>query len=344
MARETLMSNEYFACRITGFGTHVPERVLTNADFEKMLDTSDEWIVSRTGIRKRHVSDERVTTSDLAAEAARYALNDAGVTAEDITHILFGTCTPDALCPISACGLAYKLGLKGVAALDFNVGCSGFVYGLSLTRGVLCAEPNAKVLLVAAERLTSRANMQDRSTAVLFGDGAGVFVVTAGMERPEAPKPGLRIVDVILKSDGSLGDLLTIHGGGSIHPYHLGDVVGEEYYLHMNGREVFKYAVRYMAQISLELLARNNLTIADIDLVIPHQANQRIIEAVGNRLALPEEKVFSVVAEYGNTSAASIPLALGDARRQGRIRPGMRMLLPVFGGGFTWGAAILQVD
>ncbi len=338
------MSNPYFACRVIGFGTYVPERILTNADLEKMFDTTDEWIVSRTGIRERHVADDSVTTSDLALHAARRALEDAGITAADITHILFATCTPDAQCPISACGLSYKLGIKDVAAVDFNVGCCGFVNGLALTRGMLSAEPNATILLVAAERLTSRVNMTDRSTAVLFGDGAGALVVTASMETPEAPKPGIRIVDVILKADGSLGDLLTIHGGGSIHPYHLGGVVGEEYFLQMNGREVYKYAVRYMAQISQELLARNNLTTADIDLVIPHQANQRIIEAVSSRLELPEEKVFTVVANYGNTSAASIPLALGDARLQGRLKPGTKVLLPVFGGGFTWGAALLQVD
>jgi len=338
------MNNSNLTCRIIGFGTHVPERILTNADFTKTLDTSDEWIVTRTGISKRHVAAAGVTTSDLALPAARQALSDAGIDAEDLTHILFATCTPDAQCPISACGLADKLGIKGAAAIDFNVGCCGFVNGLALTRGMLHADPGAKILLVAAERLTTRINMTDRATAVLFGDGAGAFVVTAAIEKPGAPRKGIRIVDVVLHSDGSLGELLTVHGGGSIHPYQLGDAVGTEYFLYMNGREVFKYAVRYMAQTSAEILERNGLTVADVDLVIPHQANQRIIEAVAKRLEAPAERVFSVVADYGNTSAASIPLALGDARKQGLIKPGIRMLLPVFGGGFTWGAALLEVD
>lgn len=337
------MSESRFTCRVRGFGTYVPERVLTNADFMKSLDTSDEWIVTRTGIRERHVAEDGVTTSDLAYQAALGALEDSGMRPEDITHILFATCTPDAPCPISACGLGHRLGIKGIAALDFNVGCSGFVYGLSLTRAMLTAEPDAKILLVAAERLTTRVNWTDRSTAVLFGDGAGAFMVTAGHEDPARPEPGIRIVDVILKSDGSLGELLTIKGGGSVFPYHLGDTIGPEYFLAMNGREVFKYAVRYMEQVSRDLLERNNLSVDAVDLVIPHQANQRIMEAVASRLGA-ERALFSTVAKYGNSSASTVPLALGDARKEGRLKPGTRVLTPVFGGGFTWGAALLEVD
>lgn len=323
---------------LRGFGAYAPERILTNADIESMVETTDEWITTRTGIRQRHVVAPGQTTSDLAVEAARAALADAGLDTTDITHVLMATCTPDASCPNTACIVARKLGMTGVMALDCNAACSGFLYGLELAQGIVAARPASRVLLVAAEALSLRCNWKDRTTCVLFGDGAGATVVTAD---GDATAGGAMLEDSIVTSDGALGDLLTI-GGGTANPYAIGDSVGEEYFVRMQGRDVFKHAVRSMTQVCNDLMARNGLTTEDVDLVIPHQANLRIIEAVGDRLGFASEKVFVNVHDFGNTSAASIPLALADARAQGRIRPGMRVLLTTFGGGFTWGAALLR--
>lgn len=323
--------------RIRGLGSAVPETVVTNKDLEARVDTTDEWIVTRTGITERHVvTTER--TSDLGTLAAKRALNDAGLNAEDITHILVATCTPDAYCPNTACLIEHKLGIKGRMALDVNAGCSGFVYGLELVKGILAADAKAVVLLVAAELLSHRSNWEDRTTCVLFGDGAGAVVFT----RPEAG-PGLAdLEDLTLHSDGELGDLLTMKGGGTGHPYKLGDTVGPEHFIQMQGREVFKHAVRNMAHTCEALLKKNNLSVNDIDIFIPHQANLRIIETVGKMMNIDMKKVFSNVHAYGNTSAASIPIAMDEARQKGLIKPNTRMLLATFGGGFTWGAALFK--
>lgn len=323
---------------LRGFGAYAPERVLTNADIETMVETTDEWITTRTGIRQRHVVAPGQAASDLAVEAAHAALADAALTTGDITHVLVATCTPDASCPNTACIVSRKMGMTGVMALDCNAACSGFLYGLELANGLVTARPDARVLLIATEALSLRCNWKDRTTCVLFGDGAGATVITGDGAGGDG---GASLEDIIVTSDGSLGDLLTI-GGGTAHPYAIGDTIGEEYFVRMQGRDVFKHAVRSMAQVSNELLTRNGLTIADVDLVIPHQANLRIIEAVGDRLGVDAAKVFVNVHDFGNTSAASIPIALADARAQGRIRPGMRVLLTTFGGGFTWGAALLR--
>lgn len=324
-------------CLLRGFGAYTPERILTNADLESMVETTDEWITTRTGIRQRHVVAPGQAASDLAVEAARAALVDAGLEATDLTHILVATCTPDASCPNTACIVACKLGISGVMALDCNAACSGFLYGLSLAQGLVAAQPGARVLLIASEALSLRCNWKDRTTCVLFGDGAGATIVTR-----DARNEGDAVLeDLIVTSDGSLGNLLTI-GGGTAHPYKIGDPITEEYFVSMQGRDVFKHAVRSMANVSKALLERNGLTMDDVDLVIPHQANLRIIEAVGDRLGVAAEKVFVDVQDFGNTSAASIPIALADARAKGRIAPGMRVLLTTFGGGFTWGAALLR--
>lgn len=325
-------------CHLRGFGAYAPERILTNKDLESIVETTDEWITTRTGIRQRHVASEGENASDVATAAARAALADAGLDPSELTHIFVATCTPDYLSPNTACLVESKLGLAGLMALDFNAACSGFVYGLSLARGIVAAQPTAKVLLVATEALSRRVNWQDRTTCVLFGDGAGATVITA--DSP-ANANGAVLEDVIGTSDGNLGTLLTI-GGGTATPYKLGDTVGPEYFVQMQGRDVFKHAVRSMATVCEDILARNSLSIADVDLVIPHQANQRIVDAVADRLAITPAKVFMNLQDYGNTSAASIPLALADARAQGAIRPGMRVLLTTFGGGFTWGAALLR--
>ncbi len=325
---------------LSGFGAFAPERVLTNAELETFLDTSNEWIVSRTGIKERRIAAEGMASSDLALKACEQALARSGFQASDITHIIFASCTPDSFSPPASCVLARKMNLCGCMTLDINVACSGFVYGVEVARTLAAFHPGAVVLLVAAETLSQRCNWEDRSTSVLFGDGAGAVVIST--KKPAAGVLCAEIDDVLLESDGSLGELLTIKGGCSASPYKLGDVVGPEYFVLMQGREVFKHAVRSMVGISRQILEKNNLTMADIDLFLPHQANQRIIEAVGERLEASGDQVFMDVCKYGNTSSASIPLALADALAQGYLRPDMRALIVTFGGGFTWGASLLS--
>ncbi|UZP67762.1 ketoacyl-ACP synthase III [Desulfovibrio mangrovi] len=324
-------------CYIHGFGSFAPAKVLTNHDLEKFVDTNDEWIRTRTGIEERHVVEEGQCTSDLVTEAAKVALADAGIGAEALTHILVATCTPDAYCPNTACVVEDKLGIKGAMALDMNAACSGFVYGLQVACGLTAVSEDTTILLSGGETLTTRLNWEDRNTCVLFGDAAGAVVISA-KQTPGSAK----VVDIELSSDGSLRDLLTIAGGGSSVPYKLNQPVPAEHFVMMQGREVFKHAVRSMAGICETLLTRNGMTASDVDLLIPHQANIRIIEAVGKKLEIESEKVFVNLNKFGNTSAASIPLALADAKRQGLLKPGMRVLLTTFGGGFTWGSALLE--
>ena len=323
---------------LEGFGRCVPDKVLTNAELEAMVDTSDEWIVKRVGIKERRIAAPGQACSDLALGASQVALADAGRQAEDITHIFLATFTADTVCPPAACTLQEKLGIRGRPSVDMNAACSGFLYTLEAARGALCLHPEAVVLAGASEVLTSRTNWHDRATCVLFGDGAGA-VVLSGRE----PGPGqAALVDVILKADGSLGHLLTVKGGGSAWPLKLGDTVGPDFFVEMAGQEVFKNAVRSMGSISEEILGRNGLTPADVSLMIPHQANLRIIEAVGKRLGIHGERVMVTIDRYGNSSASSIPMALADAKSEGRIKPGSFVLLVGFGGGFTWGAALLK--
>ncbi|XPV76793.1 MAG: beta-ketoacyl-ACP synthase III [Desulfovibrio sp.] len=321
---------------ILGFGYHVPERVVTNDDLAKIVDTNDEWITSRTGIKQRHLVQEGEVCSDLSAEAARKALTAANMQAEEITHVIVGTCTGDAPIPATATQVCDKLGIKGQTAFDINAACSGFVYGLDIARGFIAVHPDAKVLLIGAEVLSSRLNWEDRTTCVLFGDGAGAAIIGASGQK-EA-----ELVDVQLSSDGSLGDLLRCKGGGCSHPPVLGDTIDDEYFIKMQGREVFKHAVRSMVGIAKDLLEKNNMTVDDIDMVLTHQANARIIDAVGKKLGVSAEKAFVNVHKFGNTSAASIPIALADAREEGTIKDGYTVLVATFGGGFTWGSALLK--
>ncbi|MCA1944138.1 MAG: ketoacyl-ACP synthase III [Desulfovibrio sp.] len=323
---------------IRGLGFHVPQRVLTNADLEAMVETSDEWIVTRTGIRERRIVSEGEASSDLAIPAVEHALKEAGVTVQEVTHVVVATLTPDLVCPNCATTLANKMGMNGVMAVDVNAACSGYLNAMQLGRGLVCLVENAVVLVVAVDVLTSRTNWEDRTTCVLFGDGAGAAVLTrAGGHEGE----GL-ILDMEFRCDGSLGDHLTVIGGGSKHPYRTGHVVGPEYFVQMNGREVFKHAVRNMDTICNKVLANCGKSLADVDIFIPHQANLRIIEALGDRMGVPRDKVFVNVDRYGNTSAASVAIALADARAQGRIRKGDLALLTTFGGGLTWGAGLVQ--
>ncbi len=316
----------------------MPERILTNQELERIVETSDEWITTRSGIKERRLAAPGETCSDLALAAGRKALADASMEPDELTHIFVPTLTPDLVCPSAACLLAERLGLKGRMALDLNAACSGFVYSLQLARGQVALDPNARILITATDVLSSRTNFQDRTTCVLFGDGSGAAVITADDGSPALA----RIVDVRVASDGACADLLTIRGGGSKFSYKLGQTVGEEYFIQMNGREVYKHAVRDMEAISKEVLERNNLSGEDIDLFLPHQANLRIIEALAKKLNAPMDKVFVNLDRYGNTSAASVPIALAEAREMGRIRPGYRVLVSTFGAGFTWGSALLE--
>ncbi len=325
------------AC-IRGVGFHAPERILTNADLERIVETTDEWITTRSGIRERHIVAPGEAASDLALKAAQKALADAGMVADDLTHILVATVTPDCVTPACACILQHKLGIANRVSMDLNAACSGFLYGLEQTRAIIALHPEAKILLVGAEILTSRTNWQDRATCVLFGDGAGAAVITACASDADRG----RILDVRLSSDGAGQDLLMITGGASSEPYATGDVVGPTHFIRMKGQDVFKLAVRSMESVSREILDRNGYGVDDVDLLIPHQANSRIIEAVGRKLGLPGERVFINLDRYGNTSAASIPIALAEAKGKGQVGDGSLVLLTAFGGGFTWGSALLR--
>lgn len=324
-------------CHIAGLGSYLPRKIVTNADLERIVDTSDEWIRTRSGIITRHFAQEDEPCSILASHAARAALDDAGMAPEELTHIFVGTFSGDYNLPSTACLLQDHLDLKGLPACDLAAACSGFIYGLETARAFTSLYPESKILVVGSEATTARVNFQDRSTCVLFGDGAGAAIVT-GAGNPTS----ISVLDCQLKADGSLGNLLTVHGGGSACRPVLGQAIGEEYFVQMNGRDVFKHAVRSMSDISSALLERNGLGTIDIDLFIPHQANIRIIEAIAKKLDVNMERFFVNVDRVGNTSAASIPIALTEARATGRIQPGMKVLLTAFGGGFTWGSALLQ--
>lgn len=322
---------------IRGLGFYVPERVLTNADLERMVETSDEWITSRTGIKERHIAAPGEAASDLACHAAKAALADAGMDADELTHILVYTLTPDYYCPPAACLLEEKLGVRGKFAQDLNAACSGFIYGLETARSIVALHPEAKVLLCATEVLSSRTNWADRATCVLFGDGAGAAVITG-----EPGSGSAHIVEAKLYSDGSLGHLLTVKGGGSAAPLRLGDTVDENFFVQMAGQEVFKNAVRNMVAVCEEVLAKSGVTTDDVTWLVPHQANLRIIDAVAKKLSIPEERCVITIDRFGNTSASSVGIALAEAKATGRVKAGDTVLLVVFGGGFTWGATLLQ--
>ncbi|GAU07895.1 beta-ketoacyl-ACP synthase III [Desulfoplanes formicivorans] len=323
---------------IMGLGYHVPERILTNEDLEKTINTSDEWITSRTGIKTRHIAPPQTGASVLALEAATKALADAGLTPADLTHIIVPTFTPDYYVPSTACILQHKLGIPGIPAMDVFAACSGFLYGLEQARALVALYPQARVLVAASEIISSRTDFTDRSTCVLFGDGAGAAIVG----KTTSEQDGGRILDVLLSADGSLGDLLTVKGGGSACPAVRDQRIGPDFFIQMEGRDVFKHAVRSMACVCNDILAKNQMTSGDVDLIIPHQANIRIIQALGRKLDISMDRIFVNVDRYGNTSAASIPIALAEAKLQGRIAPGDTVLLTSFGGGFTWASALIR--
>ncbi len=315
--------------RIIGTGKYLPDRVLSNLDLEKTLDTSDEWIQSRTGIKRRHIAAENQATSDLAYEAARVAIDDAGLSPHDIDLILVGTATPDLIFPNVACLVQKKLGIKGMAAFSLEAACSGFVYALNIADHFIRSGQASRALVIGAECMSRIVDWTDRETCVLFGDGAGAVVLEKG------DKPG--IIGSKLAADGSRGDLLRASTG-------ITDTEneGKSPTIQMKGNEVFKLAVKTLGSIVDEILEENQLTKDAIDWLVPHQANFRIIQATARRLDMPMERVVLTVQDHGNTSAASVPMALDTAIRDGRIQRGHLLLLEAFGGGFTWGANLVR--
>lgn len=318
--------------RIAGTGSYLPEKMLTNDDLAKIVDTSDEWIVSRSGIRERHIAAEGETTGDLAYHASVRAMEAAGVTAQDIDLIVLGTTTPDLIFPSTACLLQDRLGANGCPAFDVNAACSGFLFALTVGDKFIRSGASKTVLVVGAETLTRMTDWTDRSTCVLFGDGAGAVVLKADTETG--------IISTHLHADGSKKDLLYSPVGVSkgFHPDELNAGVR----IMMSGNEVFKHAVKALDSVAEETLEANGIDRHDIDWLIPHQANLRIIEATAKRLDMPMERVIVTVDKHGNTSSGSIPLALDEAVRSGRIQRGQMVLLEAFGGGFTWGSALLR--
>ena len=323
-------------CHLLALSAYVPDAVLTNEDLAKVVDTNEEWIVTRTGIKQRHKLADDENTSDLGLKAARKALAEAEMEASELTHVIAATCTPDVLSPSVACIIAGQLGTGPVMAFDFGAACSGFIYGLSICRALLAQQPDAKILFVCTEALTRRVNWADRSTCVLFGDAATACIVTGSSGNVMAG-----VEDVICQSDGTQRDLIVV-GGGTSSRYAKGDPVDDDFFITMQGRETYKHAVSNMVHICEDVLVRNGLTAKDVNLLVPHQANMRIIEAVGSRLDMTGDRVFVNVDKYGNTSSASIPLAITEARAAGRIKTGDRLLVTAFGAGLTWGAALLR--
>lgn len=321
--------------RIIGTGSCVPEKVLTNSDLEKFLDTTDEWIVSRTGIRERHIAGEGEYTSDLATRAAQRALMMAGARSEDIDLVVVGTITGDFPWPATACLVQKNLGATGAAAFDVSAACSGFVYALDAAVRRIETGASKKALVIGAEVLSRAVDWEDRNTCILFGDGAGA-VVLEGQEGERG------VLSTHLHADGSYWDLLYQPGFGSRYPASEAGIKERLPFLKMQGNEVFKVAVRSLTEVAQEALAANGMTPADIDLFIPHQANRRILEATAKRLGLSDEQVYVNVDRFGNTSGASIPLALDEANRAGRVKDGDIVLLDAFGGGFTWASALLR--
>ena len=320
---------------IVGTGMYVPDGILSNYDLEKMVDTSDEWIRERTGILERRIAAPDQASSDLAVEASKRALQMAGLEPDDVDHIILATTTPDRILPSCACTVQQKLGARRAAAYDMFAACSGFVFGLGLARGVIGGGLADTVLLIGVETLTRIVDFKDRNTCVLFGDGAGAAIL-----RPCAPGEGVLAID--MHSDGDLGDVLEVPAGGSLLPASEETVRDRKHYISMRGKKLFPFAVRSMEESLRIVLDQAGLTPDDLDLVIPHQANRRILDAVRERLGVPEEKLVVNIERFGNTSSASIPISLDEVVRAGKVKPGDCVGLAAFGGGATWGAALIR--
>lgn len=319
---------------LKGVGHYVPSQVLTNRQLEEMVETDDQWIVQRTGIRERRIADEHTATSDLALAACRTALANSGVAPQELDLIIVATVTPNHAFPSTACLLQRELGAWGAAAFDLEAACSGFLYALSVAHQFISSGTCRTILIVAADVLSRITDYTDRNTCILFGDGAGAAVVQAGYS------PGLLALEI--GADGRGSQLLVQPAGGSTSPASMETVQARQHFIHMEGREVFKFAVRKMEEASLAVLAQAGLEVGDVDLLIPHQANLRIIDSAARRIGIPSDKICINLDRYGNMSGASIPVALSEAASQGRIKDGDILLLVGFGGGLTWGAAIIK--
>lgn len=320
---------------ITGWGMCVPDRVMTNQELSTLVDTTDEWIFSHTGIRQRHIAAEDQTTASLATEAAIQALELAGLKPADVELIIVSTSSPEHTFPATACLVQDRLGAKNAGAFDLLAACTGFIFALSMASQAIQTGSVKNAVVIGAETLSRLVNWKDRNTCILFGDGAGAFVLQAGDE-PSG------ILSTVMRSDGSGGDLLILPAGGSRCPASFETVRQELHYIQMNGREVFRFATRVMAQATEEVLKKARLTLEDIKVLIPHQANGRIIEAAARGLDIPLDRCVINLDRYGNTSTASIPIAACEAAREGRIRPGDKVVFVGFGAGLTWGAAVAQ--
>lgn len=330
------MSNTGTSVIFEGTGSYAPRRVVTNDDLAKIVDTSDEWIATRSGIRERRIADETETNSEMATNAARAALADAGVTAADIDLIIVGTCTPDSPLPAVAVHVQRKLGIKNVPAFDVVAACSGFLYALDVADAMIRSGRYKRALIIGSEKLSAITDWTDRTTCVLFGDGAGAAVIAAHPEMTEG------VIGTGLYADGNACELLYVQSGGSSRPPSAETVANREHFIRMRGREVFKLAVTAMEDAAIDICERHGVKPSDLKLVIPHQANLRIIESIASRMELTKEQVYINVDRYGNTSAASIPIALDEARRNNRIQSGDLVLLVAFGAGLTWASALIR--
>jgi 3-oxoacyl-[acyl-carrier-protein] synthase-3 len=323
--------------KVTALGTYVPPKLLTNADLEKMIETSDQWITERTGIKQRHLVENGMATSDMSVEAVRQILEQKKLAPTEIEAIFVGTVTPDMVFPATACLVQDKLGAKGAWGFDVSAACSGFLYTLQTAVQFVQSGAHKKVIAIGADTMSSIINYQDRATCVIFGDGAGAVLI----EPAEEGDPNV-FIDFLHEVDGAGAVSLNMPAGGSKLPASHETIDKKQHYVHQDGQAVFKYAVRKMAEASETVLRRNGLTGADIDVFIPHQANKRIIMSAAERLGMPEEKVIINIGEYGNTTAATIPLALHTAREQGKLKKGSTVLMASVGAGFTVGATLLK--
>ncbi len=322
---------------LKSIGGYAPSRILSNLDLEKMVETSDEWIEKRTGIKERRIASAEEATSDLGVKAAEKAIERAGISKEEIDLIICATLSPDYFCmPSTACVIAGKLGINDVMAFDISAACSGFVYMLSMAKAFIESGAKKNILLIGAEKISGLVDYTDRGTCILFGDGAGAAIIGATEDKNEA------ILDIHASADGRYGDLLITPGCGSKYPCSQETLDNKLNYIKMQGNDVYKVAVKTLTNDVIDILEKNNITAAQIDHFIPHQANMRIIEAVRAKLDFPIEKTILTVAKYGNTSAASIPMAINDAYEEGRIKKGDLMLLDTFGGGFTWASGLVR--
>ncbi|HAM32017.1 MAG TPA: 3-oxoacyl-ACP synthase [Deltaproteobacteria bacterium] len=324
------------ATKIVGLGMYAPPKKLTNHDLEKLVETNDTWITERTGIKSRRIAELGTANSDLGLLAAQKALADAGVRADEIDLIVVGTCTPDMPLPSTACFLQMKLGARNAFAMDVNAACSGFLYALSTADALIRAGRGRKALVLGSEILSSVTDYTDRATCILFGDGAGAAVLAECSD-------GDGILSCHLHSDGNLWELIHCPGGGTVNPLTPDLISRRMIYIRMMGNETFKHAVTKMGEVALKALSQNGYKIDDVALFIPHQANLRIVGSVGKRLGVPPERVFVNLERYGNTSAASIPIALAEAKAQGRFRSGDLVLLVAFGAGLTWGSVLMRM-